>query len=212
MGELSNISKNISWIRKKYKLSQKDFGELIGKRNGVVSSYEKGNAAPPIDVLVLIGRKFDFSIDDLLTVDLSKEKFDDIEFRKLEQDAILFGEKDNENFRNQQNALKNVISNMVDYRKLLDIESSIFGASNYLTYYHSHFIDEMFKDISGKPPYIKDVKAFAAKYKKEIQAFKNLIDTYSNALLELQIANKKFDEQFDFLKVYELPEDFFTND
>ena len=66
----------------------------------------------------------------------------------------------------------------------------------------------MSNDINSTPPYIEDFKGFATKYKKEIKSFESLATTYEKSLIELEKANNLFDKKHDYLKVFQLPDDF----
>ena len=70
MDKKNNINVNISYLRKSHKLSQSDLAAIIGKKTSVVSSYETGNTMPPIDIIQLITKHFNISIDNLVNGDL----------------------------------------------------------------------------------------------------------------------------------------------
>lgn len=59
------LGQNILKLRKKYNLSQESFGKRIGVTAQSVSSYEKGNGSPTLDVAIEIAKTFDVSLDSL---------------------------------------------------------------------------------------------------------------------------------------------------
>ena len=60
------IGENIKRLRKKYKLTQAQFGEIIGKSQSTVYSYENGSVIPKYDVLCIISQIFGISMGDLM--------------------------------------------------------------------------------------------------------------------------------------------------
>lgn len=60
------LGDKIRAIRKDRKLTQKEFGELIGKAEITIRKYEKGDVTPPLDVVLKIGKKLGSEISDLL--------------------------------------------------------------------------------------------------------------------------------------------------
>lgn len=67
----SFIPLNIKFLVEKNKLSQKEFGELFGLQQAVISAYIRGVSNPQIQTLIQISDHFDISIDNLLKRDLS---------------------------------------------------------------------------------------------------------------------------------------------
>lgn len=203
---------NITYLRKKKGISQKELGEAIGKKNSVISAYEKGISSPSLEISKRIADFFGTTIDCLIKIDMSNNNQFLMEYsNKIESEySEVNGEYefDYDLFMKKIKAFKNIMNKIMDYDKLSIMEASIFSASNYFTYYHTNFTDKMFKDIEDDKPYIRDLKSFAKKYKEEIQSFKNLINTYSEALILLEEANKEFQDKYEFLDVYQLPNDF----
>lgn len=67
------LNKNISFLLKKHRLKNREFGEEIGVTANVINSYKSGIATPKYETLLLISEKFQISCDDLLKKDLEKE-------------------------------------------------------------------------------------------------------------------------------------------
>ena len=60
------IGENIKSLRKKHKLTQAQFGEIIGKSQSTVYSYENGTVIPKYDVLCMISQIFGMSMGNLM--------------------------------------------------------------------------------------------------------------------------------------------------
>lgn len=78
--EKIDFGKQIKQVRLKYKLTQQQFGEIIGKTAPTVQGYETNRITPPFDVLMTISSLFHISIGDLMglkssTVDNISELF-----------------------------------------------------------------------------------------------------------------------------------------
>lgn len=69
----NHISLNIKHLIVKNKLSQKEFGELFGLKQAVVSAYIREVSNPQLETLIQISNHFEVSIDDLLKSDLSEK-------------------------------------------------------------------------------------------------------------------------------------------
>ncbi len=92
------IGKFIAALRKQSGLTQEALGEKLGVSNKTISRWENGNYMPNIEMLRLLSKEFDVSINELL----SGEKIPDEEFRKkadenvikaLKQDVFSFAER-----------------------------------------------------------------------------------------------------------------------
>lgn len=66
------ISLNIKHLIEINKLSQKEFGELFGLKQAVISAYIRKVSNPQLDTLIKISDYFNITIDDLLKRDLSQ--------------------------------------------------------------------------------------------------------------------------------------------
>jgi len=63
--ELLNVGKRIKQIRLIHKLTQEEFGQIIGKSTATVYGYESGKIIPPTDVMMTISSLFHVSLRDL---------------------------------------------------------------------------------------------------------------------------------------------------
>ena len=66
MKSINAIGESIMRIRKKNKLTQAQFGELIGKSQSAVYSYENGSVIPSFKTLLLISQLFGVSMGQLM--------------------------------------------------------------------------------------------------------------------------------------------------
>lgn len=63
---MPKINENIKYIRESNKLSQSEFGQIIEKGASLVSAYEKGVSIPPLNIILKIAERFNYSIDELV--------------------------------------------------------------------------------------------------------------------------------------------------
>lgn len=69
-----HLQNNMKLLRKQKKWTQTDFAKKLGIKRSLVGSYEEGRAVPKLLVIQQMSLLFNISIDQLLTLDLSKEK------------------------------------------------------------------------------------------------------------------------------------------
>lgn len=97
------VGNKIREFRKKKKLTQKELGDLIGKKFNTVSNYETGTISPEQDALFALAKALDVSVDDFFpplsdnseksldrVIELSDDELDlaDLDFiKKLIQEA-----------------------------------------------------------------------------------------------------------------------------
>lgn len=79
------IGKFIAALRRQADLTQEALGEKIGVTNKTISRWENGNYMPDIEMLQLLAKEFDVSINELL----AGEKISDEEFRKKADENII---------------------------------------------------------------------------------------------------------------------------
>jgi transcriptional regulator with XRE-family HTH domain len=65
------LKSNIKYLRKSYKLTQEQLSVPINVSRSALGAWEEGRSAPQIDALLRLSRFFDYSIDDLIKIDLS---------------------------------------------------------------------------------------------------------------------------------------------
>lgn len=61
------IGKFIAQLRRRDGLTQEALGQKLGVTNKTISRWENGNYAPDIEMLQLLARQFDVSLDELLS-------------------------------------------------------------------------------------------------------------------------------------------------
>jgi transcriptional regulator with XRE-family HTH domain len=69
------IGLNIKYLLIKKKLSQKEFGELFGIKQGAVSGYITGRTEPNISFLKNVSKHFEVTIDDFINVNLEEQSY-----------------------------------------------------------------------------------------------------------------------------------------
>lgn len=62
---LKVIGTRIKQVRLLHKLTQEEFGQIIGKSTSTVYGYESGKIIPPFDVMMTISTLFHISLRDL---------------------------------------------------------------------------------------------------------------------------------------------------
>jgi len=69
------ISENISYLVKKSKLTQDDFGLSFDLKKGVINQYIQGKSLPKIETIQKICSHNQITIDDFINLDLSEQKY-----------------------------------------------------------------------------------------------------------------------------------------
>lgn len=69
--ELLKVGERIRQIRLLHKLTQEEFGQIIGKSTATVYGYESGKIIPPSNVLMTISSLFHVSLRDIFGLDAS---------------------------------------------------------------------------------------------------------------------------------------------
>lgn len=69
MKSINAIGESIMRVRKKNGLTQAQFGELIGKSQSAVYSYENGSVIPKFETIVLISQLFGVSVSHLMGIE-----------------------------------------------------------------------------------------------------------------------------------------------
>ena len=77
--------KFIAELRKQANLTQEVLGEKIGVTNKTISRWENGNYMPDIEMLGILAKEFNVSINELL----AGERLEDEEFRKKADENIV---------------------------------------------------------------------------------------------------------------------------
>ena len=87
------IGKFIGTLRKEKGLTQEQLGEKLGVTNKTISRWENGNYMPDVEMLSLLSKEFDVSINELI----SGERLLSEDFRKV-ADSNLVTALDNSTF------------------------------------------------------------------------------------------------------------------
>lgn len=64
------LSSNLSYLRKRDRLSQAEIAERFNLGSNTIGSYERGDREPTLDCLLKLSQFFNVTVDDLLTKDL----------------------------------------------------------------------------------------------------------------------------------------------
>ena len=70
----SNLAENLKKIRKENNLSQEDLADILGVSRQAISKWESKVSYPEMDKIVLLCKKFNLNIDDLLHKDIKEVK------------------------------------------------------------------------------------------------------------------------------------------
>src|SRR3954467_8502733 len=87
------FANNLSFLRKKKGLTQAEVATALGLKRNTFSNYETTHSEPDLGTLERIASFFDISIDELISVDLSKSNL--IEYREEDVDKEKSNPKSN---------------------------------------------------------------------------------------------------------------------
>ena len=74
--DMQKIGNFLAELRKEKNLTQEELGEQLGVTNKTVSRWENGNYLPPVEMLQMLSKLYDVSINELLSGErLSDERF-----------------------------------------------------------------------------------------------------------------------------------------
>ena len=81
---MSNIGKNIVYLRKKNKWTQDDLASILKVKRSLIGSYEEERASPKLDLIYKMIELFDISMEDLVSKNLGETTTkDDYTSRRL---------------------------------------------------------------------------------------------------------------------------------
>lgn len=83
--DMKRIGGFIARLRHEKGLTQQELGERLGVTNKTVSRWENGNYMPDIEMLQLLGKEFDVTINELLC----GERLTDAEYRERAEENIV---------------------------------------------------------------------------------------------------------------------------
>lgn len=79
------IGKFIASLRKKKGMTQEQLGDKLGVTNKTISRWENGNYMPDIEMLSLLSKEFDVTINELISGEILDEK----DFKKAADDNLV---------------------------------------------------------------------------------------------------------------------------
>lgn len=59
------LFKNLRNLRISYNLTQDDIAKILGKDRSLIAKYESGKAVPPLDILRVLAKLYNVSVDSL---------------------------------------------------------------------------------------------------------------------------------------------------
>jgi len=73
----NKLSTNISFLRKRLKMSQQEVANMLGVPRSNYSGWEIGRNEPDIKRIILLSKVYCITIDDLLKADLGSGEYED---------------------------------------------------------------------------------------------------------------------------------------
>ena len=207
MEKLSKINENIRYIREKNKLSQSEFGSIIDKGASLVSAYEKGVSIPPLNIILIIAEKFNYSIDELVYNNLNEidneVNIHNDKYYTNVSDRMLGGVTvRKEDIREDLNLSKNIreiiqlwewientFINIINLNSLIDEE--LFEKYVFLSDTRNKYMDEKVLFYTGKKPYIEK------EYLGELIDIKNI--SYEELLSYKEDLSKNYNKFLDIM-------------
>lgn len=83
--DVQKIGELLATLRKEQKLTQEELGEIIGVTNKTVSRWENGNYMPPVEILLVLSKQFNVSINELL----SGERLNSEQYKENAEEYIV---------------------------------------------------------------------------------------------------------------------------
>lgn len=83
--DMQKIGKFLAELRKEKNLTQDELGEQIGVTNKTVSRWENGNYLPPVEILQILSKFYEVSINELL----SGERLNDAHYKESAEEYIV---------------------------------------------------------------------------------------------------------------------------
>ena len=82
--DIQKIGVFLSELRKEKNLTQDELGEQIGVTNKTVSRWENGNYLPPVEMLQILSKFYDVSINEIL----NGERINDSDYKKVSEENV----------------------------------------------------------------------------------------------------------------------------
>lgn len=83
--DMQKIGKFLAELRKARNLTQEELGEQIGVTNKTVSRWENGNYLPPVEMLQILSKYYDVTINEIL----SGERLSDDSYKQKAEENIV---------------------------------------------------------------------------------------------------------------------------
>lgn len=153
-----DFKENLKRLRKNKKLTQKQLGELIGKKEITVRNYESGKAVPPLKVIEEIAKALNTSINELVT-GAKEASLWNFKEDHLHEDMAIRYEKMEEIEKKVFAKFLNIFStDLQEYFKLLsektmtneEIESLCEDTQNFIYYLLTKLKDSKIFGIEGE--------------------------------------------------------------
>lgn len=153
-----DFKENLKRLRKNKKLTQKQLGELIGKKEITVRNYESGKAVPPLKVIEEIAKALNTSINELVT-GAKEASLWNFKEDHLHEDMAIRYEKMEEIEKKVFAKFLNIFStDLQEYFKLLseetmtdeEIESLCEDTQNFIHYLLTKLKDSKIFGIEGE--------------------------------------------------------------
>lgn len=82
--DIQKIGVFLSELRKEKNLTQDELGEQIGVTNKTVSRWENGNYLPPVEIIQILSKFYDVSINEIL----NGERINDSDLKKVSEENV----------------------------------------------------------------------------------------------------------------------------
>ncbi len=84
--DMQKIGTFLAELRKEKNLTQDELGEQIGVTNKTVSRWENGNYLPPVEMLQILSKFYDVSINEIL----NGERINDSDYKNISEENVKF--------------------------------------------------------------------------------------------------------------------------
>ena len=82
--DMQKIGAFLSELRKEKNLTQNELGEQIGVTNKTISRWENGNYLPPVEILQILSKLYDVSINEIL----NGERINDSDYKNISEENV----------------------------------------------------------------------------------------------------------------------------
>ena len=82
--DMKKIGAFLAELRKEKNLTQDELGEQIGVTNKTVSRWENGNYLPPVEMLQILSKFYDVSINEIL----NGERINDSDYKNISEENV----------------------------------------------------------------------------------------------------------------------------